>query len=158
MAGATAWRSMASGADPQSWPANASFETQRRLAVRYLRRQGWTMGEPMPWMNVFVRGDRGNVWLNLMIHGPETLSLPLLMRDCIDKTANTPVLVGILTRSALPDDLKADAERSGLYVISPAELADVEVHINRAAARVRERREAAAAPDRTMAGAPAGAA
>ncbi len=87
-------------------------------------------------MNVFVRASRDKTWLALMIHSRETLGLPMLMLDCIQKRTDSGIVVGILTSDALPPNLIDDAERNGLYLLNHGDLKDVAVHIHRAASRL----------------------
>jgi predicted Zn-dependent protease len=129
------------GRDPSRWPVERSPTGLANRAKRFLRSQGWEMREPAPWLNVFVRAQRGHEWVLLMTHTEQTLGLALLIRDCADKISGTDLIVGILTQSPILPGLRDEAERAGLYLINPPELAEVSTFIKHAF----ERRKAALA-------------
>jgi tetratricopeptide (TPR) repeat protein len=131
------------GADPAKWPVDLSTDETVRLAKRFLRREGWEIAEPLPFINVFVRAKRDNVWLNLVIHSQQSLSLPFMLRDCMALQREDGMLVGILSRDRVSDEIAADAERMGVFVISPQELRDAAAHVRKASRRLEELRKAA---------------
>ncbi len=123
--------------DPARWPVERTINGLAARAKRYLKSQGWEILEPYPAMNIFVRAGRGKHRLRLMMHTEQTLGLDLLIRDCADKIFRAEVCMGILTQGPIRADLVEEAERVGLYLINPPDLANVETFIERANAKRR---------------------
>ena len=121
--------------NPATWPRSLSFKMQVSLAKAFLKHDGWEMLETNPATNIFLRGKRDGLWLAMTVHGQETLTLPTLMMDCVSKHSDKNIIIGILSQDALSDELKEDAARTGIYIVSPTELKNVAEHIRRAAAR-----------------------
>ncbi len=143
--------------DPASWPPTLSTASLIKRVKAFLRHDGWSIEEPIPWLNVFVRAQKENVWLALIIHNEESLSLPLLLRDCMDGQRGREIIVGILSKDRIPAHLAQDAERMGIFLIDPSQLADAASHVKWAASRRADAKKqweaslAALAPDLTSA-------
>ena len=80
-----------------------------------------------------------------MVHGEETLTLPTLLKDCIDKAAPFNIVMGILSQQTLSPDFQDDAARNGIYIVNPTDLADITTHIRNATAKQKKMKEASAA-------------
>ncbi len=142
-----AWRHARLVGRPDTWPPNLTFSRQLSLTRAYLKQNGWTLLEPQPAWNIFIRAQKDNVGLSMMIHTEETLSLPTLMKDSVIVSGPTGLIIGILSQQTLPPDLQADAARAGIYVVAPSDLPDIVTHVRRAAVRQKKMREAAASQD-----------
>ncbi len=122
-------------ADPARWPKDISVQTEIKLLLRFLRKEGWQVAEPLPWMNVWVRCHRDKLWLALIVHHKDGLGLPVLLKDCVRDGADHHIVVGIFTRAKVTQDLKDFADQSGIYLVGPSDLRDLPPFIQRAALR-----------------------
>ena len=147
-----AWRRARLAAHPEAWPPGLTFSRQLRLTRAYLKQDGWKLLEPQPAWNIFVRAQKDRMGLSLILHTDETLSLPTLMKDSVTVSAPTGLILGILSQQALRPEFQADADRNGIYVVSPTDLPDIARHIRRAALRQKQIKEASVAPVGTGSG------
>lgn len=138
----SAWRYARLAAHPETWPSGLSFARQLRLTKSFLKQNGWKLLEPQPAWNIFVRAHKDHVGLSLMIHTDETLSLPTMIKDCVNVCAPTGLIMGILSQQASQPEFQADAARNGIYVVNPADLYDIATHIRHATLRQRQRKDA----------------
>ena len=111
--------------DPAAWPERPSAGMQQRLCKRYLRQTGWKIGEPAMWLQVRISAIKDGLWLYLVIQGSHTTSLPLVVKDTVEKNTNR-LIVGILTEDYIEPEVAAEAEKYNLFLLRPREFHLVE--------------------------------
>ena len=111
--------------DPAAWPERPSAGMQQRLCKRYLRQTGWKIGEPAMWLQVRISAIKDGLWLYLVIQGSHTTSLPLVVKDTVEKNTNR-LIVGILTEDIIEPDVAVEAAKYHLFMLRPREFHTVE--------------------------------
>jgi len=123
--------------DPETWPADLEFMAYVKLVRRYLASQGWAVLDPKSWSLCFVRAEKDGAYLDLIVHGRDTLGIPALIKAASEWTLHDTHAIGILTRERVLDEVRQEAERVGVFLVSPDALADVIPVIRRLDARLR---------------------
>jgi hypothetical protein len=135
------------GGEPRDWPGDLSRATLTRYAKRYLRRSGWEMLPEWDYDDVRVRASKDGMELNLFVVDDSLARIGTVLRDIGEKGGGRGVVVGALTQQPVAAALRHEAEMSGLFVVNPAELPEVDKAIRRAVRRREQRRSAALALD-----------
>jgi hypothetical protein len=129
---ARSWRRLA--ADPAHWPPSLSRPALTRYANQYLRADGWERLPAWEYADVQVRASRGGVDLNLFVVDDSISNLRTVMSDTAEKGILQHAVVGALTRQTIEAGLRREAEASGVFVLNPTDLPQVDSAIRRARA------------------------
>jgi hypothetical protein len=127
------WRRLA--ADPARWPGGLSRPALTRYANQYLRTNGWERLPVWDCADVQVRASRGGLELNLFVVDDLISSLRTAMTDTAEKGLIEKAVVGALTRQIIDAGLRREAEASGIFVVNPTDLPQIDGAIRRARAR-----------------------
>jgi hypothetical protein len=132
-------------ADPLLWPRTLSRVQLTRYGNHYLRGAGWEPLAPWDFEDVRVRACKPGVELNIYVVDDLLMSSSTAMRDVGEKRRRKGAVVGMLTQQIVSDEMRREAELSGIFFVRPADLADVMKTIRRAGARHEQWRKAASA-------------
>jgi len=124
------WRRLA--ADPVDWPRSLSRSALTRYANQYLRVQGWQRLPAWEYADVQVRASRGGLDLNIFVVDDSISNLRTVMTDTAEKGIFQNAVVGALTRQIIEPGLRREAEASGVFVLNPTDLPQVDSAIRRA--------------------------
>jgi hypothetical protein len=127
------WRRLA--ADPGNWPPALSRPAVTRYANQYLRAEGWERLPAWDYADVQVRASRGGLDLNIFVVDDSYSNLRTVMLDTAEKGILQKAVVGALTQQTIDAGLRHEAEASGIFMLNPTDLPQVESAIRRARVR-----------------------
>jgi FkbH-like protein len=98
---------------------------------RYLRYTGWKREPAWDFFDIWIRASKNGIWLNIYIVDETTRRLPTVIRDAQEMGSQINSVIGVLTYSEIPQELRNEAEAQGTFVINPSELQNVEEAVAR---------------------------
>ncbi len=131
-------------ADPSRWPRSLSRTKLTRYGNYYLRAAGWTPSEPWEYEDVRVRACKPGIEVNILVVDDSYASLTAKLRDAAEAGYRKQAIVGLLTQQVIHPQLRREAESSGIFVVGPSGLTEIEKAIRRAGQQHVKWREAAA--------------
>jgi hypothetical protein len=131
-------------ADPLLWPRSLSRSKLTQYGNYYLRAAGWIPLEPWEYEDFRVRAAKPGIELNILVVDDSYSSLSAKMRDANETGHRKNAIVGLLTQQVIHPVLQQEAEASGMFLVGPAGLPEVEKAIRIAGAQHVKWREAAA--------------
>lgn len=132
-------------ANPHLWPRTLSRSQLTRYGNYYLRAAGWDLLPLWEYEDVRMRASKPGIELNIFVVDDAFSTLGLATRDVAEKSRRKQAIVGLLTQQVIHAELRREAESSGIFVVGPSDLPQIEKAIRRAGARHQQWRQAATA-------------
>jgi hypothetical protein len=141
-------KSWLSGSDaPTALPKlgpNTAHSVVVRQVTRYLNRRGWVSLEPVIAKGVWIRARRDELYLNLALYEPTSLSWATQISDLVGAAKNVRGTLGILTlERTVHESVRRLASDSGLFVLTLPELQDIEAIVQTTISDYQERKRKA---------------
>jgi hypothetical protein len=130
-------------ANPRRWPPGLSRPQLIRYANHFLKADGWAPLQPWEYEDVRIRAAKPGIELNILVVEDPSSNLATKLRDASQTCSRKNAIVGLLTQQIIHPELRREAEQSGMFMVEPAGLPEVENAIRAAAAQHQKWRHAA---------------